>query len=124
MEVWVEKLGGALCCLHTDVPVGMVPHVGGREESKIARRYVAEAYPLRIDVVARIGSEWFVCEVKQRAGYIALGQVLTYTFYAVRTCEELRQAHACVLTDEVQRGLVPVYSHYGVRVVEVGLIDD
>lgn len=117
---WVDQQGGAVGELHTDVPVGQSPYDGLHESHPALRNYLAKLYPLRIDAVACVAGVWHVIEVKAHAGYVALGQVLTYGFYAVRTIERLRECRLSVVTDQVQGCIRPVFGHFGVVVFAVG----
>jgi hypothetical protein len=78
------------------------------------------AYALRIDAVVEVDGAWWVVEVKPDAGYVGLGQVLAYGFYAPFTYRELEGCGLAVVTDAVQPAIGPVYAQHGVSVWEVG----
>lgn len=117
---WVRGRAHNLEELHTDVPVGISPEIDSGPADGYFARYVAKLHPLRIDAVALVKGRWFVLEVKPDAGYIALGQVLVYGWYAVRTNDVLVDAQVAVVTDKVQECIAPVFSQFGVEVFEVG----
>jgi hypothetical protein len=110
---------GEVDVLHTDVPCGVVP--GSEADGADARTtaLIAASHPLRIDAVIRWRGAWWVVECKPQAGYQALGQLLTYGFYAPFAGEELCDARLAVLTDRVQEPIEPVYERFGVAVWEI-----
>lgn len=120
LEAWVGKIRQDLFELHTDVPVGCVPEVDGREVGEFVKCRIAESHPLRIDACVRRSTGWSVVELKGDAGYKALGQVLCYGFWAPRCCGVLSEPALVVVTDRVQEALRPVYAAFGVTVEEVG----
>lgn len=120
LAAWVGLIRGDLVELHSDVPVGCVPEVDGREVGELIKCQIAESHPLRIDVCVLRSGGWSVVELKNDAGYKALGQVLCYGFWAARCCGVLADASLVVVTDRVQEALRPVYAAYGVTVEEVG----
>ncbi len=117
---WVRGRGDGLEELHTDVPVGMVAELEGSGTPAWMERMCAQLHPLRIDACALVKGKWLVLEVKANAGYVALGQVLCYRWYAGRTNACLRDAGVGVVTDKVQECVAPVFHAYGVEVFEVG----
>lgn len=116
---WVEQRGDELEELHTDVPCGMVLEVDAGPVGGYLARYVDKCSPLRIDAVALVKARWWVLEVKPDAGYMALGQVLVYIWYASRTNAALADARVGVVTDKVQACIAPVFDQFGVKVFEV-----
>lgn len=117
---WVDNSVTRLRCLHTDVPVGVVPVGEGLADNAFVQAQLAVLHPLRIDVCVELVDGWRVCEIKPDAGYVSLGQVLTYQYFACRTCPELAEARAMVLTDRVQEAIRPVFERFDVELVEVG----
>ena len=104
------------------VPVGACA-VEGYEGSGVgSRRQLEQMYCKIIDVVIYTGWEWWVCEVKPSASYVALGQVLTYRWLAARKFEELVRARAVVLTDVVDPDVNDLFGSQGVLVIEAGEI--
>jgi hypothetical protein len=120
LERFVESLGVGCRCLHTDVRVGVVPDSAEIDRDPLIRSQVAALHPLRIDACIETEAGWMLCEVKPDAGYVAMGQVLTYVYYAQRTCDCLRDCTGVVVTDRMQAALRPVYDHFDVGCVEVG----
>lgn len=117
---WLHAECSDLIEFHTDVPVGCVPEVDGREVSQFIRDQISHSHPLRIDACVLRSSGWKVIEVKADAGYKALGQVLCYGFWAPRCCGVLAEAELMVVTDHCQEALRPVYEAFGVGLGEVG----
>lgn len=117
---FVRSRGDDLEELHTDVPCGMVLEVDSGPVGGYLARYVDKCSPLRIDACALVRGKWWVLEVKPDAGYMALGQVLVYLWYACRTNDALVAARAAVVTDKVQACIAPIFEELGVTVFEVG----
>lgn len=117
---WVGGVGTELVELHTDVPLGIIPDTSGMEVDECIERMCCSANPLRVDAVAKVGGRWMVIEVKVNAGYQALGQVLTYGFFAPLAGKELVGAGLAVVTDRVQECIRPVFNRFQVEVIEVG----
>ncbi len=118
---WVRSRSDDLEELHTDVPVGMAPEIDGGAADGYFAKYVAKLHPLRIDAVASLLGRWWVLEVKADAGYVALGQVLVYLWYACRTNDALAAARAAIVTDKVQACVAPIFEEHEVTVFEVGM---
>lgn len=122
LSAWVTSVGGDLHGLYTDVPLGLVPDVDPAEWDGRHQRIVNEKHPLRVDAVAFIGGRWLVIEVKPDAGYVALGQVLTYVYWARASVDLLADSAPMVVTDQVQEVVRPVYQVHRVLVAEVGCV--
>lgn len=120
LQRWLGDLGAVVRSLHTDVPVGVVPTVNPPEFNDFVKAQAAILHPLRIDACILLEDGWRVCEIKPDAGYLSLGQALTYHYFACRTNNELASCVPMVLTDHVQEAIRPVFDHYGVEIVEVG----
>ena len=117
---WADGRRGEILELHTDVELGSVPSWVFSIEDPALRRQACSAHPLRADAVVLLTGGWILLEVKPNAGYQALGQVLTYLFYAPVCCEVLVGCSAGVVTNAVQPCIAPVYAHHGVEIFEVG----
>ena len=120
LDRWMDEIRQDVLELHTDVPVGIVPEVDGGEVSEFIRTQIASSHPLRIDACVLRSTGWLVAEMKPDAGYKALGQVLSYSFWAPRCCGVLHSARAVVVTDRAQEAIRPVYEFLGVGLIEVG----
>lgn len=119
---WVGSRARSMAALYTDVPCGLVCDFAGMKVSPWVVRQGEAVAPLRIDAVALMDGEWLVIECKPQAGYVAMGQVLTYVFYARRCIVGLEACVPVVVTDGVQEALRPVYEDLGVQVAEVGSV--
>ena len=80
-----------------------------------------QLYFKRCDLVANIDGRWHVLELKPAAGYVALGQALSYHALLCAAHPELRSARPGVLTDAADPDLLPVYTALHVRLF--GLAD-
>lgn len=117
---WADSRRGEIVELHTDVELGSVPSWVFSIEDPALRRQACSAHPLRADACVLSQGGWMLLEVKPNAGYQALGQVLTYQFYAGLCCDVLRGCAVGVVTNAVQPCIAPVYTHHGVEIFEVG----
>lgn len=106
--------------LHTDVPLGVIPSWSGTDGRPDLERLRLSVHPLRVDAVIDLGGQWLVCEVKPDAGYLSLGQVLTYGFYGPICIARLAGCGLLVVTDYVQPAIEPLFVRYDVGVAEVG----
>lgn len=105
--------------LHTDVAVGLCPGDEDTYETEWMRAYSFKVHPLRIDAVVGFGCGWRVLEMKPDAGYVALGQILCYLFFARLGLPELEPLEGMVVTNRVQGCIAPVFAAQGITVVEV-----
>ncbi len=117
---WADARRNEISELHTDVELGSVPSWVFSIDDPALRRQACSAHPLRADAVVLTTSGWILLEVKPNAGYQALGQVLTYQFYAPLCCEVLAGCRVGVVTNAVQPCIAPVYQHHGVEIFQVG----
>jgi len=117
---WADARRDEIQELHTDVELGSVPSWVFSIDDPVVRRQACSAHPLRVDAIALLTGGWILLEVKPNAGYQALGQVLTYQFYAGLCCEVLLGCGVGVVTNAVQPCIAPVYKHFGVEIFEVG----
>lgn len=146
LGAWCGIHGHEITELHTDIAIGEVPVWGPAEQAPAWERLATACHPLRIDAVARYLDQWWLLECKPDAGYVALGQLLTYGFYAIRVDAPLEvpsagvvggrapdqvvdrgclaDARLGVVTDQVQRCVRPVFERYGIEVFQVGAILD
>jgi len=102
-----------------DVHVGMPIDVSGEKEPWV-QQYIDKATKKRIDVVGRTGQNWIIIEVKPRAGIVALGQAIFYTWAFLREVEILGEIQGAVVTDSADPDLVPLFDELGIVVFEVG----
>lgn len=106
--------------LHTDVPLGVIPVWSGTDGRPELERLRLSVHPLRVDAVVDLNGQWFVCEVKPDAGYLSLGQALSYGFYGPKCIARLAGCGLLVVTDYAQPAIRPVFVRHDVGVVEVG----
>lgn len=120
LHAFLAREGSSVTELHTDVVCGCVPDAEAAGLSEWYADLIARVHPLRIDAVAKISGVWWLLECKPDAGYVALGQVLCYGYYA-EICElGLGFFRMGVITNKVQACVAPVFEMYGVEVFQVG----
>lgn len=73
----------------------------------------------RVDAVAEVGGEIWVCEVKPTASMSALGQALTYTFLWNQERRSKQKARAVVICSRVDEDVEAVFIAYDVLVIVV-----
>jgi len=74
----------------------------------------------RIDVVGRIGMDYWIIEVKPRASYDAFGQVVFYADAFEKEHQPAGQVYPVLVTDQVDPDILSLCDEVGVLVVEVG----
>jgi len=84
------------------------------------RRYCLMSTRKRIDIVWRVGQDYWVIELKPLAGTEALGQVIYYAEDFRREYAGTRRVMAAVVTDVVDQDVRPVFDLAGIVVFEVG----
>jgi len=104
--------------LHTDVVLGSVPADQGEWATEWHRKHWRSIHPLRVDAVAWSGRSWTLIEIKPDAGYVALGQLMTYNYWASKCLECLRGCKLAVVTDGCQSVVRPVYEQFGIEIYE------
>lgn len=120
LVAWLVRHRRSVVELHTDVELGSVPNWLDEVREDYLRRQAKASHPLRADAVVLTDGGWWLLEVKPNAGYQALGQLLTYQFYAGHCCSRLVGCKCGVVTNRVQPCIRPVYGHYDLEVFEVG----
>jgi hypothetical protein len=102
-----------------DVKVGIgLPVPSGQPDWM--KRMVEYNYKKRIDMVWRVGLDYWVVEAKPFAGIVALGQVI---FYSEAFADRFRPNYPvkrAVITDVIDADVKPVFDLYSVIVFEVG----
>ena len=74
----------------------------------------------RIDVVGRVGSSYWIIEVKPRATYDAFGQVIFYAEQFKKDYKKNGQIYPVIITDFVDKDILPLCDEIGILVFEVG----
>ncbi len=119
---WVDRVRPTLSALHTDVRCGWVPCADTLASGGCLAGISEGSHGLRVDAVARVSGKWWVIECKPDAGYVALGQLLTYRHYLRGLMNGLGEWGLGVVTDEPQGALVPVFREFGIPVFRVGRV--
>lgn len=105
-EVWYDvKCGSAM-----SLPVGA---------TDIQRAVAMGVSRKRIDVVAHVGNEYWVVEVKPYGNMVAFGQVMAYSRLFASEYEVDGPVIPCVVCSKVDRDLVDDFAGQGVLVFEV-----
>jgi len=95
-----------------DLPPGLLAVYGAGSTDPFVQIYYK-----RIDVVLEDAGGFVVCELKPAAGYVALGQVLTYQALAMRDHPCLERCRAAVITDCPDPDAEAVFRQFGVEVL-------
>ncbi len=119
--IWTVYLKNPLAKMQRvwyDLHVGQMvsPVVSGDD---LGQRISAGVTRKRIDVVARVGGGFWVIEVKPFAGYVALGQVVTYLGLFIKEFRPLGQVIPIVVCDQVDPDLVDDFEVSGVGVIVI-----
>jgi len=72
----------------------------------------------RIDVVARVGDQFWVVEVKPRADMYGLGQVLTYVRLFMREFATVEEVVPVIVCNEADLDLLDEFKEFSVMVFE------
>ena len=119
VKVWVKHLGSDVLEWEEvwyDVHVGTaMPLLPGSPEWMKA--VVDGVSRKRIDVVGRIGSQFYVIELKPTCTMSALGQVTVYRDLFGREFRELGRVRAMIICDLVEVDVSPSADRLGVRVL-------
>ena len=119
IDVWSKYLADPV------VPIKEVwydVHVGSpvelrRSSDEMDRRIAAGLTRKRIDVVAKIGSGFWVIEVKPVADQQALGQILNYTRLFVREFNVPGEVFPVIVADEVDMNVIGSFEELGILVI-------
>lgn len=77
----------------------------------------------RIDVIGRVGRDFWIIEIKPAATYDAFGQVLFYADQFQKDYEPVGQVVPVIVTDLVDPDILSLCNEVGVLVFEVGSKD-
>jgi len=69
----------------------------------------------RVDAVVETRHEVYICEVKQRAGMSALGQLLGYEALYVSQFKPRRSVVLVLICEVVEPDMESVYTQYGIQ---------
>ncbi len=103
-EVWYDvHVGRAV-----DLPAGA---------DDMDRRIAAGVSKKRIDVVAKVGSGFWIIEVKPVAGLTAIGQIIIYTRLFLREFQVSGEVFPVIIADEIDPDIKPEIDSLGVVVI-------
>jgi hypothetical protein len=102
-----------------DVKVGQAIRLS-KGEPPWMQKYVDYSTRKRIDVVARVGLDYWVIECKPGAGHAALGQVIHYARAWMREYEHQGEVVPVIITDVMDPDLKIDFQEVGIVCVEVG----
>lgn len=120
LVAWMDQFAPAGAELYTDVMCGFSVELPGEDPPAWLDKMAAKISALRIDAIISSPAGWQLLEMKPQAGYVAMGQILTYAYFAPFLRAELRDARLVIVTDCVHEVCRPVYAACGVEVDEVG----
>lgn len=102
-----------------DVRVGMsVLRMG--ENQSLESRIAAGLTRKRIDVIASVGEDFWVVEVKPRANMYAVGQVLVYTRLFAQEYVTTGQVISAIVCSTSDEDLQDEFEDFGILVFETG----
>lgn len=102
-----------------DVKVGQsIPIAKG--EPPWMKKYVDFSTRKRIDVVGRVGLDYWIIECKPSAGHAALGQVIHYARAFMREYDHQGEIIPVIVTDAMDPDLKIDFQEIGIVVIEVG----
>jgi len=110
---WQAANPGFFDALEYNVRVGKGFDPGPGVED-FARRAAIMNTQLRLDIVARKGADWWIVEVKRRAGAPAVGQLLQYEILFEETYPTARPIKLGMVTDTAKMGLSKMCDRYHV----------
>ena len=102
-----------------DVKIGRAMRVPKGEPAWM-KKYVDYSTRKRIDVVARVGLNYWIIECKPGAGHAALGQVIHYARAFMREYEFQGEIIPVILTDIMDPDLKTDFEEIGIVCLEVG----
>lgn len=102
-----------------DVKIGQAIKLPPSEPEWL-RRYASYSSRKRIDVVARVGLDYWIIECKPSAGHAALGQVIHYARAFMREYDHIGEVIPVILTDVMDPDLKIDFQEIGIVVLEVG----
>lgn len=76
----------------------------------------------RADVIVESGNEIWLFEIKPRAGFSALGQLLGYATLYVAEYDPVRPPHLAVVAERSQPDLATVLANFGISLFLVGSV--
>jgi len=115
---WLEKNRPLWRDYQYDVHVGKgieLPPAVPENIGRMARMLTEK----RIDVVAKQDDVTWIFEVKDRAGFSALGQLLGYRELYLRDIEPGAEVELAVVTSMIDKDMEYVFGRYGIHVHEV-----
>ncbi len=92
----------------------------GESEPEWMTRMALSLTRKRIDVVGRVGRDYWIIEIKPRATYDAFGQVVFYADQFRKDYNPPGEVFAVILTDLVDPDIVSLCGDVGVWILEVG----
>jgi len=105
--VWYDVRCGSFVKLNNESPDWM---------AKMAFRLTRK----RIDVVGRVGRDYWIIELKPRATYDCFGQVIFYADQFRKDYAPIGEVVPVIITDFVDQDILPLCNEVGVLVFEVG----
>ncbi len=118
-EVWTKFLERGAVRIDRvwyDVRVGSLVFLGP-ETSEMVMRIAAGLTRKRIDVVAAVGGDTWVIEVKPYANMYAVGQILTYVRLFEQEYEYSAGLQAVIVCGDYDEDLIEEFEEFGILVI-------
>jgi len=119
-EVWTKFLKAGFVNITKawyDVRVGSMVFMGP-EASEMEMLVAAGLTRKRIDVVAEVGGNTWVIEVKPYANMYAVGQIITYVRLFEQEYEYNGELRAVIICDDYDTDLIEEFDEFGVLVIK------
>jgi len=107
--VWYDVKVGTPIDIDVDQPEWLI---------KVAKQITTK----RIDVVGLVGMSYWIIELKPNASYNAMGQVIYYAYEFQKSFGKSLEVLPVIITDQVDKDILPICDEVGILVVEVGKI--
>ena len=121
-EIWncfLTKYPNHCDYIYYDLPVGEIPDLDKSNCQMNYERYARQTYSKRIDVVAIVGTNFEVIELKPRAGMVAFGQVLMYLHCIKKLLPPGSMATGTIITGKADPDLLPLAEAHDIQVIEL-----
>jgi len=102
-----------------DVRVGHAVPVASGQPAWM-HKFAEYATRKRIDIVGKSGADYWIIEAKPKAGMVALGQALFYSWAFAKEYDHVGEVIPAVVTDVCDTDVREVFDLAGVVVFEVG----
>lgn len=99
---------------YANVPCGPIPDVERDATGWPTDAELENLYARKIDLIAELPADWWICELKPHADYRALGQLLTYAHHVATDYPAMVRPRLVILTDKPAHDLAPIAAQHGI----------